>query len=219
VENNHTGFTFIEVLVAMLIFVLAVLAAINIARGSVRATKDAREVTIATWLLQNVMVELETRIETEGFDKGCEKKKQAKFDVPYDNYTWTTYCDDIDFHISETAAQIANQSKDKDKNSSSDDASVDSEKTDQMQKMVLDTASDYISKSIKELHAEVNWMQGKTKRTVDVTTHIARYDLPLSLPGMGGTTPGAAGTTTTPGASSTPSSSPTSSASPPGVGH
>ncbi|MFM8315710.1 MAG: hypothetical protein ACKOA8_15625, partial [Deltaproteobacteria bacterium] len=56
----------------------------------------------------------------------------------------------------------------------------------QMQKMVLSIAGDYISKNMRELHAEVRWLQGKkTPRVVDVTTHLAKYDQPLTIPGLG----------------------------------
>jgi type II secretion system protein I len=199
--NRTAGFTFIEVMVAMLIFVLAVLAAINITNGSVRATKDARETTVATWLLQNVMVELETRIETEGFDKACDKKKESKFEAPYENYRWMTSCDQIDFKLSQSAAQMAGKDKDDKKN---DEATVDSQKEDAITKLILQTASDYITKSVRELHAEVYWFQGKTRRTVDLTTHVADYTQPLVLPGGvpgGSTTSGSGGAGTSTGGS------------------
>jgi type II secretion system protein I len=189
--TNRSGFTFIEVLVAMLIFVMAVLASINMTGGSVRATRDTRDITTATWLLQNVMVELETKLDTEGVDKGCDKKKDGKFDPPYDKYTWTTYCDQIDFNISQTAAKLAKDAgKDDDSNENREDV---------MQKMILQTASDYLSKALRELHSEIRWTQGKTVRVVDATTHWARYDLPLNMPGVGGGTPAAGGQTGTTG--------------------
>lgn len=50
------------------------------------------------------------------------------------------------------------------------------------QKMILNLASDYISKASRELHAEVKWMQGKTPKKIDVTTHVANYTLPFTLP-------------------------------------
>ena len=50
-------------MIATVIFVMAALAAMDLARGSVRAVKDAQDVTMATWLLQKVIVELETRLE------------------------------------------------------------------------------------------------------------------------------------------------------------
>jgi type II secretion system protein I len=190
--TSKAGFTFIEVLVAMLIFVMAVIASINMTGGSVRATRDTKEITTATWLLQNVMVELETKLDTEGVDKGCDKKKEGKFDAPYDKYNWTTYCDQIDFNISQTAAKLAkDQGKEDDSNDNREDV---------MQKMILQTASDYLSKSLRELHSEVRWNQGKTVRVVEATTHWARYDLPLSMPGVSGGTTGTTGTTGQPGA-------------------
>lgn len=171
--TENRGFTFIEVLVAMAIFVMAVVVSVGLTGGAVKATKESKEITTATWLLGNVMVQLETRLETEGFDKGCEKKKDAKFEAPYERFTWTTYCQEIDFNLSQTAAKMM-------KDTQPDDGK-DASQEDMIQKMVLETASTYISKSIRELHAEVTWMAGKQKRTIDATTHIARYDQPLTV--------------------------------------
>lgn len=177
---RNAGFTFIEVLVAMLIFVLAVLAAVSIADGSVKATREAREIAKATWLVQKVMVDLETKMETQGLDKACDKKNEGKFEAPYEAYTWTTYCGEIDLKLSQTAAQLqAAQAKGEEREN-------ESTKEDVMLKMILDTASDYISKSMRELHAEVNWTQGKQKRHVSLTTHFVRYDQQATLPGLGG---------------------------------
>jgi len=175
-QNSNSGFTFIEVLVAMLIFVMAVVASLSVTDGSVRATREAKDISTATWLLQNIMVELETKLETEGFDKGCELKKEAKFAAPYENYAWKTSCTELDYNLSQTAAQMSEQQKQK------DDSSSDAAQENMIEKMILQTASDYMSKALRELHAEVYWKQGKITRKVDATTHIARYDQPIQLP-------------------------------------
>ena len=174
---NKSGFTFIEVMIATVIFVLAALAAMDLARGSVRAVKDAQDVTLATWLLQKVIVELETQIETEGLAKACQPKKEGRFQDPYSGFAYTTYCSEVDFKISEQASALLGG-----------DSSEDSNRTqeDQFKKIFLQTVSKYMSQASREIHAEVTWMQGKTPRKVDVTTHIARYDLPPTLPSFPG---------------------------------
>ena len=173
--QNQQGFTFIEVLLAITLFVIAAVVAVDLTRGSVRATQDLKEVTTATWLLKKTMTELESRVEAEGFDKACDKKKEGKFEAPFEKYRWVTHCHEIDFNLSQSASAIASQSP--------EEREEGVTKEDQIQKMILNTASEHLSKSMRELHAEVFWIQGKkTKRSVDVTTHIARYDLPLTVP-------------------------------------
>lgn len=175
--TSRQGFTFIEVLIAMMIFVLAVISGMELTSGAVKATRDTRDVTVATWLLQNVMTELETKLETEGIEKGCEKKKEAKFEAPHDNFSWVTYCTEINFRLSESAAQLAQATGEKeDENKSS--------KENMIQKMILESASQYLTKSIRELHAEVIWTQGKNTRRISATTHFARYDTPMTLPSL-----------------------------------
>ena len=175
--RGNSGFTFIEVLVAMLIFVMAVMASLNLTEGSVRAVKESKDITTATMLLQNIIVETETKIETEGFDKGCDKKKDGKFDAPYERYTWTTFCTEIDYNLSSSAAALS-------KAAGGDEKQNDTQNL--LQTAILQISSDYLTKSLREIHAEVNWMQGKTKRKVDVTTHVARYDQVLPIPNLGG---------------------------------
>lgn len=184
----RAGFTFIEVLVAMLIFTLAVLAAVSIADGATRATREARDISRAAWLLQRVMTELETKVETEGFDRGCEKKKEGKFEGPDANFTWITYCNEVDMRLSESAAQTMQAMQ------KGDDEESNTTKENVILKLIMDTASTYMTKALREIHAEVYWMQGKNKRKVDATTHVVRYDMPLQIPGLpGGTTPNPAG--------------------------
>lgn len=176
-QDSVGGFTFIEVLVAMLIFTMAVLAAVDIARGSVRATTDSKAVTLATWLVQGKMVEVETKLESIGFEKACEEKAEGKFDAPYDSYSWRTSCYQIDFKLSEAAAQLAAAQGDKDKEEKAT-------KENAMLKMILNLASTYISDSMREVTVEVFWLQGKTPRQISLTTHVARFDKPINLPSL-----------------------------------
>jgi prepilin-type N-terminal cleavage/methylation domain-containing protein len=174
--KSSKGFTLMEVLVAILIFVVSALVFIDLTRGASRATKDTREISTATWLLQNAMTELETKLETEGFDKGCDKKKEGKFNAPYEKFTWVSYCTEIDFKISQTAAQVAA--------AQGEDSDSEPKKEDQVLKMILENASTYLTKSMREIHVQVNWTSGKKKRSVDATTHIARYDQPVTMPAL-----------------------------------
>lgn len=176
--GQQSGFTFVEVMVAIVIFVVAVLAAVDLARGSVSATREAREISIATWLLQDKITELETRLELEGFDRACDQKKEGKFEAPYEQYTWVSYCNEIDFKIAEAATALSGDDKE-------EASTPEATQVDQFKKIIINTASDYIGKAIRELHVEVLWKQGKNPRKVNVTTHVARYDLPFQMNSAG----------------------------------
>lgn len=176
---REAGFTFIEVLVAMAIFTMAVLAAINITSGSVQATRDSKEISEATWLLQQKMVELETKLETDGIDKACEKKDEGKFEPPHEKYTWRTSCDEVDFQLSETAAKLSKAAGEGEEEEKSTQENM-------ILKLILKTASDYITQSLREIHVEVDWTSGKHKRSVDATTHFVRYDQKVTLGGIAG---------------------------------
>ncbi len=176
------GFTFIEVLVAMLIFTLAALAAMNIVTGSVRATQDSKEIAQATWLLQNLMSEAESKLEAQGIDRACKEKEEGKFEAPYENYAWKTECYQIDFKLSESAAQLAQQMAEGEEESNSSTENP-------VLKMILGVASEYLTRSTREVHAEVTWTQGKNPRMISATSHFVRYDQQPAMPALGGAAP------------------------------
>ena len=182
-HRAQAGFTFIEVLVAMLIFVTAVSVAVGIIRGAVRATRDSKEMSVAVWLAQGKMVELETKLETAGFEKGCDKLKEGKFDAPLERYRWKAECYEVDLHISETADKLQKAMGESDENSQES-------KNAAIQKLIFDTVNTYMGKALREFHVEVLWEQGKTTRSVALTSHFARYDLPIDIPNFGAATGG-----------------------------
>ncbi|VAW95320.1 hypothetical protein MNBD_GAMMA21-1449 [hydrothermal vent metagenome] len=57
-SKHKKGFTLIEVLVAMVILSLSLLAAIKVASGVTRSAIDLQEITIAQWVAMNKIVEL-----------------------------------------------------------------------------------------------------------------------------------------------------------------
>jgi type II secretion system protein I len=175
---NPKGFTFIEVLVAMLIFTLAALASLTIVNGSVKAVRESKEISQATWLLQNLMAESESKLEGQGIDKACKDKEEGKFPAPHENFRWKKQCYRIDFKLSESAARLQQQMQ-------SGEEEERSDKENQMLKMVLQIASEYITRSTRELHVEVTWQQGKNTRTIAATSHFVRYDQQPGVPGLG----------------------------------
>jgi prepilin-type N-terminal cleavage/methylation domain-containing protein len=190
--NRRSGFTFPEVLVAMVIFVLCVVVAIDLIKGSVVVTTRSREATIANWLLQNIMTELETKIETLGFEQGCEEKAEAKFDAPYAEYRWRTYCTQIDFQLSESASRMQQAVQGEE----AEDSGSTTE--DLLLKQLLELASKYMGESSRELHAEVIWEQDGKERIVSATTHTVVLDKPFNLPNFGGGGGSTGGTSTAP---------------------
>lgn len=174
----RNGFTFIEVLVAMLIFTIAALAAINIVSGSVRATREAKEISQATWLLQNLLAETESKLEAQGIDKACKEKETGKFPAPNDTFEWKTECYKVDFHLSEAAAKLQEQVA----KQAGEDEDGKSSQENPFLKIILQVASEYISRSTREVHVEVSWKQGKTPRALSASTHFVRYDQQAQLP-------------------------------------
>ncbi len=166
----------------MLIFTMAALTAVSIVNGSVRATRESKEVTQASWLLQNILAQTESKLEAQGVDRACQEKEEGKFPAPFDQYRWKTQCYKIDFHLSEAAAKLQQELQQKAAGEEYD--SSNKNKEDPTLKLIFQTASEYFSRSVREVHAEVSWIRGKNPQSISATTHFVRFDQQPALPGL-----------------------------------
>ncbi|OGP57678.1 MAG: type II secretion system protein GspI [Deltaproteobacteria bacterium RBG_13_61_14] len=79
----RSGFTLLEVMVAMAILALCLVPLLGAITQAMRATFRIERITEASELAQNklVQIEMETLAEDEGTEEG-------EFDPPYENYSW-----------------------------------------------------------------------------------------------------------------------------------
>src|SRR3982750_1026564 len=93
--RNESGFTLLEVIIAMTIMVLAFTAILSVESGGISAAEKTHQINIVSMLARNKMIETEYAIEGKTFDE-VKKEDQGTFDG-YPNFRWTTEIKEVKF--------------------------------------------------------------------------------------------------------------------------
>ncbi len=176
--NAQNGFTLLEVLVATVVFVLAVLA-IGVSRtNSLRSTREARFLTDAVLLSQSKMAELEIEYQKAIDKSGVESSfgtQTGKFEKPFEDFSWTAELKEssLDFKT-ETLVQFLSQ------------LGIDPETAQaevENQGLLIGNLNKALKENYAELRVEVSWMQFGRKKTLPVVTHLlpAKPKITLTL--------------------------------------
>lgn len=151
--RNRSGFTLLEVIIAMAIMTLALSSIISVESGAINASARAKQMNIVAMLIKNQMIKTEYDIEGKTFDE-VEKEKSEAFEAPYETYTWKRVIKEITFPTINPG------------NSDPNDTSVD-QNADTMAK----TISQFLSKAIREVDVSVNWKKDGKDQSFTVATY------------------------------------------------
>ena len=94
--NSDSGFTLLEVVIALTIMILAFASIIMVESNSLNATTRARQMNIVAMLARNQMAELEYKVEGKTFEE-FKKTDGGTFAAPYTDYRWTTEIKELEF--------------------------------------------------------------------------------------------------------------------------
>ncbi len=83
--KRNSGFTLLEVLIALAILITAFGAIFMVQAGAISATEKARRMNVVAMLAKNKMVEAEMEFEGKDFNEVA-AKKNGKFEPPHDDY-------------------------------------------------------------------------------------------------------------------------------------
>jgi general secretion pathway protein I len=150
---GQTGFTLLEVLIAMAIMALALSSILSVESGSINASARAKQMNIVAMLVKNQMIKTEYEIEGKSFDE-VEKEKGEAFEAPYETYTWKREIKEITFPTINPGSSDPN------------DQSVD-----QNAETMAKTISQFLSKAIREVDVSVNWKKDGKDQSFTVATY------------------------------------------------
>ena len=166
VKNSISqGFTLIEVLIAMMILSIALVALSSSWTGSIMAYRKGRQINIITHLLQKQATEMELQFKGESLI--ADRELEGDFGKDYPNLSWKTEIKPLEFP--DLAPILVSQSD---------------EGVDQLTLTVIQQMSSQLSQAIKEMKVSVFWKQGKNTATYSITTYLVSYNQ-LALPGIG----------------------------------
>lgn len=164
--KKKNGFTLIEVLVAMVIMIGAVIVVANAWSGNFSRVRSARINNVAATLLERKM----TQIEHEYYDKSIDELKEedgGDFGAMYPGYRWEMKSQE--FEMPDLSGALI----------------ADDGPTDQTLITIMKTTAEFFKKSVKEVSVTVIYRPRKgneIKHTV--TSFLVDYSKELPIPGM-----------------------------------
>ncbi len=150
--HSKKGFSLLEVMVAVAILAISLLALINFQGQSMFVVARAEKLTMATFLARQKMAEAVLQIEKEQFQQGVfseDKSEGGVFEKPYENYKWEWKMRKVDIPVpkaEEGGAMMA----------------------------MLQMVSNQIKDQVREVKLTVTWEELGKEQSFDVVTHLSK---------------------------------------------
>lgn len=157
-DQVTSGFTLLEVVIAMAIMALAFGAILAVEGSSINASARAKQMNIVAMLAKNQMIETEYKIEGKTFDE-VKKEDQGTFEEPYQDFKWKTVVKELKF------PNIGSGGAGKGAASSAAGGS------DQTAELVTKLMTNFLTKSIREVTVTILWKRGSGEQTFSLATY------------------------------------------------
>ena len=194
-RRSSSGFTLLEIMVAVAILSSTLVVLLQIVTNNVRATNHAKMTTAATFLARTKMSDIEDQILYEGFISENESKKGTFKEDGYPQFSWDTLIERIELptDLAQKTQDVAN------------DKTKDSK--DPMQMMTgflggimssfIEPIKNGLQESVRKVTVRVTWDEiGRAEQTIEVVQYLTDPSQIEKKMLLGG---GAAGPGTTPG--------------------
>lgn len=94
--KNNSGFTLIEVMIALAIMTIAFTSIFQVQSDSINSIRQSKETNLVTMLLKNYTIQVEHEFEGRAFTE-VQKEKGAKCQEPYEDYMCSRIIKEIKF--------------------------------------------------------------------------------------------------------------------------
>lgn len=168
-DSKQSGFSLIEVLVAMIIFAGAILVINNVWSGNFFRIKKSRMVHQATFLLKQKITEYEILYAGRPLTD-IPEKESGSFGPPFKNMSWSMQS--REFEMPNLASALGG-----------------GEEQNQFVGILVKTMTEYMKKSVKEVKVSISITGvGKRKKplTYSASTLFIDYNQDVSIPGIAG---------------------------------
>lgn len=179
-KRSARGFTLLEVMVALAILAVSLVAILGINGGTVRSHAYAKRLTVATMLARSKMIDLETHFHQEGFTSDFDQTMEGDFsEEGWQDFRWKAEIVVPKLDAGQTTAlvqQLAAQLLGDIGGGGGDDPAYDTRTMlGPYQGMIegqISTIVETMKKSLREIRLQVSWMDGRREETLDVVTHM-----------------------------------------------
>ena len=161
--KSQSGFTLLEAMIAIGILAIGIGSILVAENNSLDATIRAKRMTVVSTLARNSMIDAEREFQGKTFDE-VKKESNGKFDPPYNDYTWDRKIKEITFpNVMDPATAgtpgAAGEKKD------------DMQAIDQNVERVVKIATNYLSKSSREVTVTIHWQEKGEKQQFSVSQY------------------------------------------------
>lgn len=213
-RRSETGFTLLEVMVALAILALALTVVSQAQQASMRQVLRAKMMTVATLLARGKMVELEDDLFKKGFSDFEEEEKGDFDEEGFRDYQWTLRIEKIELPQTIDPTAVADAA-----GSGSGSGSAAGPTTGvgmlggQMLGKQFEMFRNVLEQAIRRVSLKVHWKEGRLVRAITVVGYFTDpRKIDLAAGGLGaltgdttGTSTGTAGSTATGTTRRTPS--------------
>lgn len=154
-KKTNKGFTLLEVMIAITIMVIAFAAILSSQSNSIHLTMKTKELNIAAWLAHNVMVESEHLYEGKPLEE-LPKEESETFPAPFNKYKWTREIKEI--QLPDLSSLMG--------------GGKEGEGIPEPVRILIQSITKYLSKSIREMVVKVSWERGKGVQNIEITTYM-----------------------------------------------
>ncbi len=161
--GNQSGFTLLEVIIALAILIVTLGSIIAVESNSINATIRARQMNTVAMLARNKMIELEYEIQDKTFDE-VKKETKGEFPEPFKDYSWSWTIKEIKFPSFGGAMGGGN------KNDSGGGGSATEGATDVVQ-MIMKLVTNFLSKAVREITVTISWQRSGKEQSFAVSTY------------------------------------------------
>ena len=150
--KSQSGFTLLEAMIAIGILAIGIGSILVAENNSLDSTIRAKRMTTVATLARNKIIDTERQFEGKTFDE-VKKEDEGKFDAPYADYTWVLKIKEITFPNLLDPSQSAGSADGKEQKKD------DTQAVDQNVERVVKIATNYLSKSSREVNVTVKWKE------------------------------------------------------------
>jgi general secretion pathway protein I len=192
---SQSGFTLLEVMIAVAILAITLVTLLSVVTGNIRATRHARLTTTATFLARAKMVELEDQVLENGFSTDDESAEGTFKEQDHPEFRWDSIIERVELPA-DAALKQRDQAADKMKDSTNNDPmSMISGFLGGMMSSFIEPIRLGLQESVRRVTVHVSWDEwGRGTQTLEVVQYLTDPSkLDAALTGGGAAAAGATG--------------------------
>lgn len=170
------GFSLIEIMIALAILSISLVSLYSGVASSIRSSREANKVRIATQLSRQKMTEIMLSLEEE-IARGAfpdEKEESGEFEKPFESYRWFYEIKKVEIPVVSPTGEMV---EDAFKNSSGDpNQNKDPTAFEQIAAgQISQAVSKKLSESLRELNLKVSWGEAQVNEEhINLSTHLVK---------------------------------------------